>query len=472
MATEYDVVVIGSGPGGYVAAIHAAQSGFKTAIVEREPTKRLGGTCLLRGCIPTKAMLNTADLVDKTRHADDYGIIVNEPKIDIEKVLKYKEKMVKANAGGVKFLMKKNDITVHFGHGRIAGKGKVSVTAEDGSVEELKTKWCVLATGSACVDLSFIPMDHERVINSDDILDMPAIPEHLIVLGAGAVGSEFASVYLRYGSKVTLVELMDRVLPIEDADVCAEVEKAFKRQGMDVLTSSKITKVERDGDTVKCTIETSKDGKTNTQVLQGSHLLVAVGRRAVTDDCGLDKTRVNVSDRGLVEVNEFGQTAEDWLYAIGDIVDTPMLAHMASKEGILAVDHFAGKNPRPINPKLCPNCTYCAPEVASVGLTEAAARESGHDVVTGQFPFSANGKAKILGAREGFVKFVCDAKYGEVLGLHIVGPKATELITEATVAMELESTIDEILHTIHPHPTLSEAVAEAAHAVTGHTLHF
>lgn len=469
--SQYDVVVIGSGPGGYVAAIHAAQSGYKTAIVEREPTERLGGTCLLRGCIPTKAMLNTADLIDKTRHADDYGIIVNEPSIDIDKVLKYKNKMVQANAGGVKYLMKKNEITVHFGHGRIAGKGKISVEAADGKSETLQTKHCILATGSACADLGFIDMDHERVINSDDILDMAAIPEHLIVLGAGAVGSEFASVYLRYGSKVTLVELMDRVLPIEDEEVSAEVEKSFKKQGMEVLTSSKITDVKRDGDKVTCTIESEdKKGAKTTQQVEGSHLLVAVGRRPVTDDCGLDKTRVKVSDRGLVEVNEFGQTAEDWIYAIGDIVATPWLAHLASKEGILAVDHIAGKNPRPININHVPNCTYCYPEVASVGLTEAKAREAGHDVVIGQFPFSANGKAKIVNG-QGFVKFVCDAKYGEILGLHIVGPKATELITEATVAMELESTIDEIIHTIHPHPTLSEAVAEAAHAVTGHTLH-
>lgn len=469
--SQYDVVIIGSGPGGYVAAIHAAQSGFKTAIIERDPTERLGGTCLLRGCIPTKAMLNTADLIEKTRHADDFGIIVNEPKIDIEKVLKYKNKMVQANAGGVKFLMKKNEITVHFGHGRIEGKGKVSVEHADGKKETLQTKHCIVATGSACADLPFIEMDHERVINSDDILDMAAIPEHLIVLGAGAVGSEFASVYVRYGSKVTLVELMDRVLPIEDEECSAEVEKAFKKQGMTVLTSSKITEVKRDGDKVVCTIESESKGEKSTQTVDGSHLLVAVGRRAVTDDCGLDKTRVKVSDRGLVEVNEFGQTAEDWIYAIGDVVATPWLAHLASKEGIVAIDHLAGKNPRPININHVPNCTYCSPEVASVGLTEAKAREAGHDVVTGKFPFSANGKAKILGAGAGFVKFVCDAKYGEVLGLHIVGPKATELITEATVAMELESTIDEIIHTIHPHPTLSEAVAEAAHAVTGHTLH-
>jgi dihydrolipoamide dehydrogenase len=238
-----------------------------------------------------------------------------------------------------------------------------------------------------------------------------------------------------------------------------------------VLTSSKITKVERKGDTVTCVVETEEKGQKTTQTLEGSHLLVAVGRRAVTDDCGLDKTRVKVAERGLVEINEFMQTADEWIYAIGDIVATPMLAHVASKEGLLAVDHMAGKAPRPINYDHVPNCTYCSPEVASVGLTEAKAKERGHDVVVGKFPFTASGKAKILGQAEGFVKFVCDARYGEVLGAHIVGPKATELISEITVAMELESTIDEIIHTIHPHPTLSESVGEAAHAVTGHTIH-
>ncbi len=469
--SQYDVVVIGSGPGGYVAAIHASQSGFKTAIVERDETERLGGTCLLRGCIPTKAMLNTADLYSKMQHSEDFGILVENPSIDMKKMQKYKGKMVKKNAGGVKFLMKKNKIDVLLGHGRIEGKGKISVESKDGKKTTVQTKHCILATGSACRDLPFIDMDHKLVVNSDDILDFEIVPEHLIVLGAGAVGSEFASVFLRYGSKVTLVELMDRVLPIEDAEVSAEVEKVFKRQGMDVLTSSKITDVKNDGKKVTCVIETEKDGKSASTTVEGSHLLVAVGRMAVTQDVGLDKTKIKTNDRGLVSVNEYCQTDEDWVYAIGDILETPWLAHVASKEGILAVDHIAGKNPRPINYELVPNCTYCTPEVASVGLTEEKAKERGYEVKTGVFPFSANGKASILGQNEGFVKLVAEAKYDQLLGMHVVGPKATELITEGTVAMELESTVDEILHTIHPHPTLSEAVGEAAHAVTGHTLH-
>mgnify|MGYP006194490617 FL=1 len=464
--SQYDVVIIGSGPGGYVAAIHAAQSGYKTAIVEREATERLGGTCLLRGCIPTKAMLNTADLIEKMRHAEDFGITLNDAKVDLPKMHKYKDKVVQKNAGGVKYLMKKNKVDVHFGHGRIEKKGEVSVEA-GGKKTTLKTKFCILATGSACMDLPFIEMDHKRTINSDDILQLQEMPEHLIVLGAGAVGAEFASVYLRYGAKVTLVELMDRVLPIEDADVSAELEKSLKKQGMTVLTGAKMTDVKNDGKKVTCVVETGKESKK----IEGSHLLVAVGRRAVTDDCGVKNTKIKTDKRGFVEVDSFMKTAEDWVYAIGDIVNTPWLAHVASKEGILAVDHMKGRKPRPINYDHVPNCTYCSPEVASVGLTEAKAKERGHEVKTGVFPFSAIGKAAILGQTEGFVKIVCDAKYDEVLGMHIVGPKATELITEGTVAMELESTIDELIHTIHPHPTLAEAVGEAAHAVTGHTIH-
>lgn len=466
--SQYDLVVIGSGPGGYVAAIHAAQGGLKTAIVEKESTERLGGTCLLRGCIPTKAMLNTADLIEKMSHAEDFGISVKDAKIDMEKMHAYKDKVVQKNAGGVKYLMKKNKVDVHLGHGRIEGRGKVSVTDKDGKKTVLNAKNVILATGSACRDMPFAPVDHERILNSDDILQLPDIPKHLVVLGAGAVGSEFASVFLRYGSKVTLIELQDRVLPIEDEEVSAEVAKSFKKQGMTVLTSTKMTELKRVKDTVKLKIE-GADGKK--EELEASHVLVAIGRKSVLDDVGLNKTKIKLDDRGFVPVNDFMQTTEDWVYAIGDLLNTPWLAHVASKEGIHAVDHILGRNPRPINYGLVPNCTYCTPEVASVGLTEKAAKEKGYDVATGVFPFSAIGKAAILGATDGFVKIVSEKKYDQVLGLHIVGPKATELITEGTVAMQLESTLDELIATIHPHPTLAEAVGEAAHAATGHPLH-
>ena len=469
MSERYDVVVIGSGPGGYVAAIHAAQSGLKTAIVEREETERLGGTCLLRGCIPTKAMLHTADLVYDMRRSEDFGVVGGEASVDMDKMDTYRAKVVAKNANGVKYLMKKNGVDVHLGHGRLDGRNRVSVTHADGTKTTLATKHAIVATGSACRHLPFITVDQDRVLDSDGLLYSKTMPEHLVVLGAGAVGSEFASVFLRYGAEVTLVEMADQILPIEDREVSKEVAKVFKRQGMNVLTGAKLTEAKTHSGGVTITIEDAKSGKA--QTVEASHLLVAVGRRPVSDDVGLNTTGVAVDQRGFIEVDEFMKTSEDWVYAIGDVVNTPWLAHVASKEGILAVDHLAGADPRPINYGHVPNCTYCTPEVSSVGMTERAAREAGHDVKTGKFPFSAIGKAGILGKNDGFVKIVADAKYGELLGMHIVGAKATELITEATVALGLEATVDEIIGAIHPHPTLSEAVAEAAHATLGHALH-
>lgn len=465
--SQYDVVVIGSGPGGYVAAIHAAQSGLNTAIVEREPTERLGGTCLLRGCIPTKAMLHTADMLASMQKSEAIGVDVGQVELSMDKMHAYKAKVVKKNAGGVKYLMKKNEIDVHFGHGRLAGSGDVEVEAADGDKTTLSAKHIILATGSTCLHLPFIDMSPARVLDSDELLELEEVPEHLVVIGAGAVGTEFASVFLRYGAKVTLIEMMDRVLPNEDHEVSEEAEKSFKKQGMTVMTSSKVTDVDADDKGVKLVVET--DGESTT--IEASHLLVAAGRKPATDDIGAENTGIEIDERGVVAVDEFGRTGEEGVYAIGDITGSIWLAHLASKEGILAVDHLAGKEPRPINYDLVPMCTYCEPEVASVGLSEEEAKERGFDVQVGKFPFSAIGKAAILNKTEGFVKIVSETKYDEVLGLHIIGPKATELITEGTLAMELESTLAELLQTVHPHPTLAEAVGEAAHAALGHPIH-
>ncbi len=469
--SQYDVVIIGSGPGGYVAAIHAAQSGLDTAIVERDSTERLGGTCLLRGCIPTKAMLHTADMVEEMEKSEAIGISTGDVELSMEKMHAYKAKVVKKNAGGVKYLMKKNEIDVHFGHGRIAEPGKVDVEDKDGDTTTLEAKNIILATGSTCLHLPFIDMEPERVLDSDRILELEEVPEHLVVIGAGAVGTEFASIFLRYGSKITLVEMIDRVLPGEDKAVSAAAQKSFEKQGMNVLVSSKVTDVKADKDGVKLVVETIDGDETSSQNIEASHLLVAAGRQPATDDIGAEGLDIEIDDRGVIEVDEMMRTGEEGIYAIGDITGSIWLAHLASHEGILAVDHIAGQDPRPINYELVPMCTYCAPEVASVGLSEEEAEERGYDVITGEFPFSAIGKAAILNKTEGFVKIVAESKYDEVLGVHIIGPKATELITEGTLAMELESTVAELIQTIHPHPTLAEAVGEAAHATLGHPIH-
>ncbi len=469
--SQYDVVVIGAGPGGYVAAIHAAQSGLETAIVEREPTERLGGTCLLRGCIPTKAMLHTADMVEEFKKSDQIGIVTDDVELSMEKMHQYKDKVVKKNAGGVQYLMKKNDIDVHFGHGRIEEPKKVSVEDADGNTKTLEADHIILATGSSCLHLPFIDMEPDRVLDSDGILELQEVPEHLVVIGAGAVGTEFASVFLRYGSKITLVEMIDRVLPAEDAAVSAAAQKSFERQGMNVLVSSKVTDVSADEEGVELVVETTEGDETSSQTIEASHLLVAAGRQPETSDIGGEGLNIDIDDRGVIDVDEMMRTGEEGIYAIGDITGSIWLAHLASAEGILAVDHIAGQDPRPINYNLVPMCTYCSPEVASVGLSEAEAEEQGYDVQIGEFPFSAIGKAAILNKTEGFVKIVSETKYDEVLGVHIIGPKATELITEATVAMELESTVAELVQTIHPHPTLAEAVGEAAHAALGHPIH-
>ncbi|MGH9898931.1 MAG: dihydrolipoyl dehydrogenase, partial [Pyrinomonadaceae bacterium] len=451
---------------GYVAAIRAAQLGLKAAIIEKD--KRLGGTCTLRGCIPTKQLLQSAHLLEQMKHAEDFGIISTGIDFNFENVLKRKDKVVTKNSKGIEFLMKKNKITVFKGTGRLTLPGKVEVTGEDGKKEIVETKNIIIATGSVVRPIPGFEVDANQVINSDQILEMKEVPKSLIVMGAGAVGVEFASVYSRFGSDTTLVELLPRLLPVEDEEISTELAKAFKKRNIRLQLDTKLEKLEKSG---KGVVVTGKTSKGEAVKLEAEKILVAVGRMSFTEGLGLDGTRIKV-ERGSIKVNEYLQTDESNVYAIGDVIPTALLAHLASKEGIVAVEHIAGHNPQPVNHRLVPSCTYCDPEVASVGLTEAKAKELGFDTKVGKFPFSASGKARILGEEEGFVKIVSESKYDEILGVHIIGPHATEIIAEACVAMQLESTAEELGRTIHAHPTVSESVMEAAEGVHNLTIHF
>lgn len=468
MAEQFDVTIIGSGPGGYVAAVRAGQLGLKVAIVEKEKDARLGGTCGLRGCIPTKALLNAAHLYQKAGEFEHFGLKVKDLSYDWPGVQKYKSDVVAKNSAGVTYLMKKNKVTVFNGFGKIVGKGKVEVALDGGKKETIDTKNIIIATGSVVRPIPGFETDGKQVVNSDHILELEKVPKSLIVMGSGAVGSEFASVYSRFGCDTTLVELLDRIVPLEDADCSKELARAFKKQGMKVETGLKLDKLEKKKDGVKVS---GKNAKGDTVTLEAEMLLVAVGRMPYLEKLGLENTKVKVSDRGTVEVNEYCETAESGIYAIGDVIPTAQLAHLASKEGILVVEKVAGKKVEPIKHNLVPNCTYCDPEVASVGLTEEKAKAAGYDVKVGKFPFSASGKARILGETDGFVKIVAEKKYDEVLGVHITGPHATELLAEACVAMALETTADELGRIIHAHPTVSEAVMEAAEGVHDLTIH-
>lgn len=468
MAEQFDVTIIGSGPGGYVAAVRAGQLGLKVAIIEKEKDARLGGTCGLRGCIPTKALLNAAHLYDKASHFENFGLKVKGLEYDWTGVQKYKSDIVAKNSAGVTYLMKKNKVTVFNGFGKILSKGKVEVALADGKKETIETKNIIIATGSVVRPIPGFETDGKQVVNSDHILELTEVPKSLIVMGSGAVGSEFASVYHRFGTETTLVELLDRIVPLEDAEVSKELQRAFKKSGMKVETGLKLDKMEKGKKSVKVS---GKNAKGETVTLEAEMLLVAVGRMPYLEGLGLENTKVKVSQRGTVEVNEYYETAEPGIYAIGDVVPTAQLAHLASKEGILVVEKIAGKKVEPIKLNLVPNCTYCDPEVASVGLTEAKAKEAGYDVKVGKFPFSASGKARILGETDGFVKIVAEKKYDEVLGVHIIGPHATELLAEACVAMALEITADELGRVIHAHPTVSESVMEAAEGVHDLTIH-
>lgn len=468
MAEQFDVTIIGAGPGGYVAAVRGAQLGLRVAIIEKEKDAKLGGTCGLRGCIPTKALLNAAHLYQKAGHFEDFGLKVKELGYDWAGVQKYKSNIVDKNAAGVTYLMKKNKVTVFNGHGKIAGKGKVEVALADGKNETIDTKNIIIATGSVVRPIPGFEVDGKQVVNSDQILELQSVPKSMIVMGSGAVGVEFASVYARFGCDTTVIELLDRIVPIEDADVSKELARSFKKQGIKCETGIKLDKMEKNKKGVKVS---GKNAKDEDVTFEAEMLLVAVGRMPYLEGLGLENTKVKVKERGTVQVNEFCETDEPGVYAVGDVIDTAWLAHLASKEGIMVVEKIAGKKVEPIKQNLVPNCTYCDPEVASVGLTEAKAKEAGYDVKVGKFPFSASGKARILGETDGFVKIVAEKKYDEVLGVHIIGPHATELLAECVVAMALETTADELGRTIHAHPTVSESIMEAAEGVHDMTIH-
>ena len=463
---QFDVTIIGSGPGGYVAAIRAGQLGLKVAMVEKDT--RLGGTCTLRGCIPTKQMLMSAHVYEQMQHAADFGVQATGIQLAFADVQKRKDKVVLKNSKGIEYLMKKNKVTVFKGTGKLALPGKVEINAADGTKQAVSTKNIVIATGSVVRPIPGFETDGVHVVNSDHILELKDVPKSLIVMGAGAVGVEFASVYSRFGAESTIVELLPRLVPLEDEEVSKELEKSFRKRGIRSQVDTKLEKLEKTESGVRVSGKTSKGEAVS---IEAEMLLVAVGRMPFTEGLGLEGSKIKV-ERGFIQVDEYQQTAEKGVYAIGDVVPTPLLAHLASKEGIVAVEHLAGqKHVRPINLRLVPNCTYCDPEVASVGLTEAKARELGYDVKVGKFPFSASGKARILGEEEGFVKIVGEGKYDEILGVHIIGPHATELIAEACVAMQLESTAEELGRTMHAHPTVSEAVMEAAEGVHGLAVH-
>lgn len=460
MAEELDLVIIGSGPGGYVAAVRAAQWGLRTVVVEKDD--RLGGTCLNVGCIPTKALLFNAEIYDFIRHGKEFGIQCGEPKADWAAVRARQKRVVLKHNKGVEYLFKKHKIEVVRGCGRLLGKGRIGVESSAGN-RELLARHIILATGSEARIPPGMEPDGQRVLTNREILETPSFPKSLIIIGAGAVGVEFASVYRRFGTEVILIEMLPRILPLADEEISKELERALKKQGMQCLTGAKVEKLSRHDSDIEAAVS---QGETK-HLLRAEQVLVAVGRRPNTENVGLDRTKAEV-ERGFVKTDAYMATAEPGLYAIGDIVaGAPQLAHAASMEGIVAVGRMCDKPVAPVNFRHVPDCVYCEPQVASVGLSEARARELGHDVKIGKFPFKANSKASVLGAEEGFVKLVCDKKYGEILGAHLIGPGVTELIGEMTMAIRMEATLEDLQYTVHAHPTLSEALLDAAGAADG-----
>jgi dihydrolipoamide dehydrogenase len=462
---SFDVVVIGAGPAGYVAAIKAGQLGYKTACVEDDA---LGGVCLNWGCIPTKALLESAAMLSHLGHAEEFGVEVGEVKGNLAQAVKRSRAISGKLAKGVGFLFKKNKVTHFDGRGTLAGKGTVEVSKDGKKTETLKAKHIILATGSRPRDLPFLKIDHDRVWDSTDAMLAETPPKSLAIIGAGAIGCEYADVYAAFGTEVTVIEALDRILPLEDKDVSAVVAKAFRKRGMKVLADTKLEKADIGKESVKLTVK-GKDGKSET--IEAERVLCAIGRAPNVEDIGLEKAGVKLTDRGFIQVDRQMRTSVENVYAVGDVAGPPLLAHKGSHEGVAAVEAIHGDEHAGIDYDNIPACTYCHPEVASVGLTEEQAREKGYEVEIGTFPWSANGRALTAGDTDGFVKIVRDKKYSELLGAHIVGPHATELISEFVVGRHLETTVEEMDRAIHPHPTLSEAVGEAALAALGHPIH-
>jgi dihydrolipoamide dehydrogenase len=461
----YDVVIIGSGPAGYTAAIRAGQLGLKTALIEKDPY--LGGTCLHVGCIPTKALLFNAEVYDHVKEGPELGL-ENTAGVTLNwsSIQKRKQGIVDKHAKGLQFLMRKNKVAVIQGYGKLTGPAQngvhtVEVEGKDGK-QQVQAKNIVLSTGSVARMLPGMAAD-EQILTNIEVLSLNAIPKSLVVIGSGAVGVEFASIYKSFGTDVTILEMLPRYVPVEDEEVSKELMRVYRKRGINGFTNAKVENVEKSDAGVKVTF--TADGKQ--QTLEAEKVLVAVGRAPRTENVGIEKTKIEV-ERGFVKVDQCMRTAEPGIYAVGDIVaGYPQLAHSGAMEGIVAVTHIAGKPVKPINPLRIPNATYCHPEIGSVGLTEAKAKEAGYDVKVGKFPFTANSRASIVGSHEGFVKVVTDVKHGEILGVHIIGPTATELIAESVVALELECTAEELANIIHAHPTLSEAMLDGANAVFG-----
>ena len=461
---KYDLAIIGSGPGGYVAAIRAGQWGLKTVCIEKDPF--LGGTCLHVGCIPTKVLLHHAEIYDNFKRAAEFGFEVKDVKVNWPAMIERKTKIVNKHAKGIEFLFKKNKVESMQGWGKIAGPGRVSVE-NGGQKMEIEATNIMLATGSDARSLPGVEIDNKVIMDNRGMLDMPTIPKSLVVVGAGAVGVEFASIYKGFGSDVTILEMLPRLVPLEDEEISAELGKAFKKKGIRFELEASVESVKKDANGASVTFE-DKSGKS--QTISAEKVLIAVGRRPMTENVGIEKTKAKL-ERGFVHTTPFMETAEPHLYAIGDIVaGQPQLAHAASMEGIIAVGRMAGKSMQPFDRNRCPNCTFCEPQIGSIGLTEKQARDAGHKVKTGKFPFIGNSKSSILGYHEGFIKVVADEKYNEILGVHAIGSLSTEIIAEATTALQLEGTVDDMMAMIHAHPTVWEAMGDGFNSVMGLTI--